>query len=306
MLALIFGMDIYLRGLQSSYTMKMDALENNKDSIEVVVLGNSHATYGVDPSAFDLFAVNLANANQSIYFDKRILLNHIDEMPSLKYVFISTDFHSLGFSDQGERNVWSYYVTNITHPNIQRPFLADLSPFLFGYGPNFSFKVLMKNFFREKIQDVFYFDLNASELGNPEFNKGYIPYKGQNTSEWNDESFEKRALAFQNESSKVENMLVENDLKDFVKLLKLKGIQPILFSSPTHQAYNSFFTTENINLYESRIAKIAETMDIPFWNYAFRNNYSQELFFNGDHLNAEGAYLFSQEINKRLMELEKL
>ncbi len=301
---MILTMDIYLRSLDSSYFMKMNALEENKDSIEIVILGNSHATYGVDPDAFDDFAINLANANQSIFFDKRILLKHIDQLPNLKYVLISVDFHSLGFSNQGERNVWSYYATGVTHPKLRRPFLADISPFLFGYGPNFSFKILIKNLVREKVDNVFYFDLNGAEHGTPKTHKGYIAYKGQNTSEWNKESFQARASHFQKKTSATEKRLVEDDLKDLISILQEKGIQPILFSCPTYSEYNKLFDQKRILEYQNKVQEIAESNAIPFWDYAFENNFSKEDFFNCDHLNEKGAYKFARELNEKLKGLQ--
>jgi len=96
---IIAGFDIWLRNKNSSYKQKYNGLIEAKDSVQVLFLGNSHATYGIDPMQFDNFyAYNLANVNQSIYFDKRLTLKAIKNgVINLKFVFISIDYHSLYF-----------------------------------------------------------------------------------------------------------------------------------------------------------------------------------------------------------------
>ena len=91
-------LEVYLRKTQNVYEQKAQQLVENAAKINVLILGNSHANYGVDPSQFNLFAFNAAQLSQSIYFDKRITLKYINQLKKLKYVFISVDFHSLYFS----------------------------------------------------------------------------------------------------------------------------------------------------------------------------------------------------------------
>ena len=86
-------MDSSLRMQNTLYKEKYEGAKKIQDSIEVVILGTSRATYGVNPEAFDMHAYNLANLGQSLYFDKRITLSLLPEMAQLKYVFISIDYH---------------------------------------------------------------------------------------------------------------------------------------------------------------------------------------------------------------------
>ena len=114
---LVFSTELYLYNMKTSYSEKIDGLNQNKDKIELLVLGNSHEAYGINPNKLDCFSYNLAHVNQSLYFDKRITLKHVDRLPNLKYVLIGVDFHSLYFSDQGIRNIWSYYSHGIDYNN---------------------------------------------------------------------------------------------------------------------------------------------------------------------------------------------
>lgn len=66
-------MDIGLRNQDTLYSVKHEGEKVEKDSIQLIILGNSHATYGVDPSGFSVPALNLANVSQSIYISTKEL-----------------------------------------------------------------------------------------------------------------------------------------------------------------------------------------------------------------------------------------
>jgi hypothetical protein len=52
----------------------------------------------------------MAQVTQSLYFDKRIAIKYIDDIPNLKYAIIGLDFHSFYFSSQTKmRDLMSYY-----------------------------------------------------------------------------------------------------------------------------------------------------------------------------------------------------
>ena len=301
-LILMTSMEIYMRNLKSSYTLKIEALERNKDKVELLILGNSHAFSGVDPNELHLFTINLANANQSIYFDKRIVLKHLYKLTNLKFVLISVDFHSLNFSDQGIRNLWSYYGNGVRYES-ENYFRQDFSAFATGYGPNFSFGILLKQLKnKSKSRGEFYFDVEPHHHAPFDLEKGYTPYKGQNEEEWTDEYIKKRADHFLEPADSMEKLKVTLDLKDFVEQLKSKGIQPIFFSCPTFKDYNSLFPLDKIEVYKKEIQELADELNVPFWNYAFDNDFKKEEFFNADHLNQKGAARFGKILNKRLQE----
>ena len=126
------------------YKEKYEGAKEVQDSIEIIILGTSRATYGVNPEAFGMYAYNLANLGQSLYFDKRITLSLLPEMPQLKYVFISIDYHSLAFSSQLIETTGRIMemVLDIRIQSISGQYL----PTLFGYTPKVAFSMLKKTF----------------------------------------------------------------------------------------------------------------------------------------------------------------
>lgn len=175
--------DIALRRQNTLYKEKYEGAKEAKDSIEIIILGTSHATYGVNPDEFDLYTYNLANLAQSIYFDKRITLSLLPMLPKLKYVFISIGYHSLAFSSQFNRDIWSYYGNGVKYKNSNY-FFADISPTLFGYTPKVAYAMHKKRIInRWKYgDDILDFEVqNGVNLYKPA-TKGFIAFEGRDTT----------------------------------------------------------------------------------------------------------------------------
>lgn len=296
-------MDIWLRNQDSLYSEKMIGALNEKDSIEIVILGTSHATYGVNPNEFDLYAYNLANVSQRLYFDKRILLSIIDELTELKFVLISIDYHSLYSSSQGIRNFWSYYGNGIKYKD-ENYFLADLSPFLFGYTPRVSISLLKKEITKSiKYPNQNTLNFNVEEGVNilDSIKHGYLGYEGSQTDDFNEKKYFVKANTFNKYiySSDEEKEIIE-DLNNFIEILKSKNITPILFTAPTYEEYNDFLDEKVIDKNNKTIKDICEKYNILYFNHMNNSTFKKEDFYNANHLNKKGALKFSKILNNQI------
>lgn len=295
--------DIWLRNINTSYSEKYDGLIEQKDSVKVLFLGNSHANYAIDPSYFSAYyAYNLANVNQKIYFDKRLTLNAIDEgLKNLKYVFISVDFHSLYTSSQGQQEIWSYYGNGVKYKD-RNYFLADLSPLFWGYTPKVSFALLKKKIkskFKYRGLKVLDFDVEAGVNLTDTVKQGFIGRTGQNQRGLTRESFEIRAKFLEGLDENIRDEVIL-DLEDFISKLQDRNIQPILFASPTYAVYNAYLDTTIINQNTADIAEICDTYNIPYWDYIDSDEFNLDDFYDSDHLNKNGAEKFTRILSKRL------
>jgi hypothetical protein len=297
--------DGYIRNKNSLYKEKLQGAIQDKEKIEIIILGNSHANYGVDPNAFDKYAYNLANVNQSIYFDKRILLSHLHEFKNLKYVLISADFHSLYFSSQGIRDVWSYYDTGVRYKN-KNYLLEDISPTLFGYTP----KIILSLFKREIINHlsseniVVDFPVQKGVNLKDTIQNGFIGFEGKDLDAFNENKFQGRANIFNQkyENSK-EKLEIEEDLNGLLQILINRDIVPVLFTTPTFVEYNKYLNPNFENLNELDFDRISRKHNIPYWNFMNSKLFKPEDFYNGDHLNKKGAFKFGEILNDSINNL---
>lgn len=303
----VFPFDIFLRNMNSLHKEKVRGLLNSKDSIQILILGNSHANYGVDPVQFDIYAYNLANLNQSLYFDKRLTLRHIDSLSNLRYVFINVDHHSLHTSSQGLWDIWSYYGNGINYKE-RIYLLEDLSPFLFGFKPKISLSLLrtsISNHLRYKNEKILDFKVeNGINLRDSLIN-GFITFEGTNDKLFSESHYINRADYFSKLiSSSDENQEIKNDLEDFIIILLSRGIQPILFSVPNYSEYRKFISRDDLFKYNADLSVISKKYDIEFWDHSDDPLFVRSDFYDCDHLNKTGAAKFSRILNLRLVEIE--
>jgi hypothetical protein len=293
----IVGGEIYLRNINTVYSEKLGGLLKNSDSIEVLIIGNSHACYGISPTNFSMNTYNIAQSNQSIYFDKRITLKYINRLVNLKFVLISVDFHSLYFSSQGLRDVWSYYSYGINYKD-QLPLLSRLS-YLNGYTPAVAFSFFRKHFITNR---PFAYPIELKD-GIEHFaneNRGWIEVKDTDWALFNQDAYKQRSLAFNNTvRSSNENLEVISDLEDFILKLKSKGVTPILVTLPVYKEFSPYLDGEFKSKNNIAIQQICDRYNLQHYDFS-SEILPKSYFINCDHLNLTGARYISRILNNRL------
>lgn len=114
---LTFGVgEVYVRSLPNPYQLKEDYMQQNGSEVETLILGTSHAYYGIDPEYLNSVAFNLANSSQNFKYDCYLLKRYADKYSRLKRVLLPVDYFSL-FSkpleegdDGGLIYVPNYYI----------------------------------------------------------------------------------------------------------------------------------------------------------------------------------------------------
>lgn len=298
-MAIILISDIALRMQNTLYKEKYEGAKISSDSIELIILGTSRATYAVNPEMFDLYTYNLANLAQSIYFDKRITLSLLPELPKLKYVFISIDYHSLAFSSQFNRDIWSYYGNGIKYKKTNY-FFANLSPTLFGYTPKVAYAMHKKRLInRWKYgKDIVDFEIqDGVNIYKPAI-KGYIAFEGRDTTSFTQEAFEilsKSATEIIEKSDEKEEIVA--DLEHFVEVLLANDVTPVLITPPTYSGYNEhlnpLYIKENVEV----CTRIANKYGVEYWDFLNSDRFAIDDFYDMEHLNRKGALKFSTMLN---------
>jgi len=292
--------ELYLRHVPTSYNIKEAQLTANSWNIELLILGNSHATYGLDPRLFSLSAFNIASVNQSLYFDKRITLKYIDELPKLKYVLISVDYHSLYFSDEGYRDTWSYYGYGINYKDSLS--IATRLSYLYGYKGALALE-FMKRSFQKKYRIIRSVDVDFDlDLDHP-YTKGFV---GKVNGPYLAETDNRDRAKFFNDIVRTSNEResVIADLEDFIDTLKKRNITPILITLPCYGPYRAYLDKTVMAQNTIDIQAICSKEQVRYWDY-FTMPLDSIYFYNSDHVNEKGAAIVTKDVNRRIEELEK-
>src|SRR5690554_6235011 len=92
--------EVFYRTVPNTYSYKHEQISHHNDEVEVLVLGDSHTFYGINPEWLTLKTFNLSNVSQTIYFDKLLFEKHITHLSDLKYLILSVEYTTLSRSEE--------------------------------------------------------------------------------------------------------------------------------------------------------------------------------------------------------------
>jgi hypothetical protein len=285
LLVLLGYVEVRLRGVPSYYAIKRACLEQQLGSVEVLVLGSSHAHTGVDPSRFSRPAFNLAFGGQSLYYDTRLVLKYIDRMPRLMCVLIEINYFNLWCQVADSREPWRdycyYHLWGIRYRN-----LAWLDPRKVSYIAMYGRDVTL-DYARRKF-DV---ELEPEPLGWLAHDTFTVPDVSGDRA--------KRKIAATDSTMKPthlpENLL---DLGTLLGELRRRHIMAVFFSIPVPESY-SRYTSPAINLRSQQaIDSLCLLYGCRYADYSRDQRFDVTDFFDIDHLNARGARKFSTILDR--------
>jgi len=300
LILILLVFEVFLRKMDTSYKVKREQVMSAGKEAEVLILGNSHAAR-LDPREFSHNAFNLAQVNQSLYYDKRIALKYLGEMKKLKYVLISVDFHSLYFSDEGNRNIWTYYGYGIDYKDPVS--LPEKMSYLAGYKAKFLLE-FMKRSLTGKYKVIRGLEVeDAADLSQPMV-KGFVPYT--DTSDLS-ETYTRERADFFNKIVRTsgERKEILADLEGFIVDLKARNIAPILITLPCYGPYRELLDKKVLEQNRTDVLALSKKYGIPYWDY-FTMPLSPDCFLNCDHLNAKGSVIVSDTLSRDLERLDKV
>ena len=283
----LIGCEIYVRTMPSEYRQKRDQLLANADSIEVLILGSSHAADGADPNQFTLYAHNMAFGFQSIFFDRKIVEKYLPVLPRLKYVLLNLQYNGLYYDHNDDRDFFYKYYYDINYKN-RKFYKESFSQFFFVYTPEVALSMILNN-----RKDV--------------LTKGWINKEKRDdevvTSVWKNkyrvDLFNATIKKWKGGDSALD------DLEALIILLQSKKITPILISYPNYSLLRSLLDKSIIEKDSIIGNELSQKYQIPYLDYFDDDSFTVSDYYNCDHLNAEGAAKLSKRINEVIMNMEE-
>lgn len=278
-------LEIALRKIPNDYSYKNDFLQNRSQDIEVLILGNSHAYYGIDPSYFSLPAFNASHVSQSVDLDKQLLELYLDKSKNLKQVIVTTDYLTLFFRMSLSPESWRtknyaiYYGLPVATKPEQYTELFSLSlktnlarvcGFYFGteeyitcnqsgYSPNAHMQ----------LKDIAKAGKNAA-----------IRHTVQDT------------LLFQKNLAVIESM---------IEKCNKRNIQVLCITCPASSYYQDNIDPLQLQKTEQTMYLLAKKYkNCTYQNYWHSSLFTDDDFADGDHLNPQGAQKLSESLAKTL------
>jgi hypothetical protein len=281
-----------LASIPNSYNTKRHNFEQQSDSIEVIVLGASHATYGINPAYFSHKGFNLADISQDMYFDSGLVMKYLPKLPRLRIVIIDADYMTLNYSlDVNPVENWrtSYYYKywGIKSDKWQ-PFDMNNYSFIWLYSRPIVEKLARKRF-------------DTSFVNNMAPN-GWMRYDTlPNTNTINDETGKKRVDVINNLIAMTNIAKVHNCIKNFANALKARNIKVVLVSLPVYSTFSKFCNPELITKNNQFIDTLCKNYGCYYTNYFTDERFTIGDFHDNDHLNYRGAEKLSKLIDQEII-----
>ena len=98
----IILLEITARNMEDSFSFKHKFLIEKGTSINTLILGNSHAYYGIEPSILNDSAFSMAMPSQDLLTDFKILESFSTSLPNLNTVIFNLSVSSLFLSVENE------------------------------------------------------------------------------------------------------------------------------------------------------------------------------------------------------------
>lgn len=279
--------EISLRQIPNNYSYIDDQLLHHGDSIEVLILGNSHAFNGVNPEGFGVPAFNAASISQDHRFDRALFERYLDRLPRLKAVVIPVSYASIGGRIELGNEPWRmknyaiYMGQSAQTRNIEDR--LEIMSRLKGE----QFRSLIGFWFRGET------NITCDRFGGK-------PGKSDR-----DLDFSTEAVVAVNRHSKGPlgpyraNL---NELNELIRTAERRGIRTLLFAPPGHSTYRALLDPQQLGLSKVIPRQLdREHGSVRYIDLLADARFVTSDFSNPDHLNASGnkrlTSILAEELN---------
>jgi len=278
----LISAEFLLRSIPNDYAYKSIFLEKNADKIEVLILGNSHVCYGINPEYFKLNTFNNAHGSQTIDYDNNIFQKYFNKLSKLKYLILPIDYFTLfiRFEDGWEEYRKKYY--NIYYGMH------------FGSTPDNYFEIL-HNKFSLNVKSVWLYYVKKKKLRNC-INNGSATFNQEKKSGFLDNGKYRAAIQTSKTNKNITSSI--DYLNKIITAANSKNIRVLLLTMPAHDSYLKYLNRSQLET----TVHIAETMThthtgVKYYNFLSDRLFEGDDFFDSDHLNEKGAKKLSTKLD---------
>lgn len=286
-----FFLELFYRFEPNNYTVKHQLILKEKDA-EILLLGNSHVLFGLNPIYFSDKTINLSNVSQSIYFDELLFEKHQESLKKLKVVVLNIDYFTLSKQDNSEEDLYRKYyykhymqleVPTINRFDKKQYFLSSTK------SPRENYK-LIKEYFHSN-QSLVTCDRNGWGFTNFKEKKLNIQTHIHNTLT----KHEDKSMDFALNSSRI---------KKIVEACQKKNIKVVLVTMPVCKEYSSGVNQLKKQKIFKTCSEFTKCYENTFYLNLFEDaRFSNEDFFDPDHLHHLGAKKCSEILNEFIAKL---
>ena len=285
------ALEVFYRQAPNNYSYKDQQLKKVAPNVQTLVMGDSHAFYGINPAYFKDPTFNLSNISQSLLTDELLLEKHIANLPALKTVFINISYFTLSTKDNALESNWRKYFY---HHNM-----GITAPSISFWNPQRYSMALIQRF--DKSMDLVqkyhnnYTIVNATPLG----------YGMQDASDIvKDKEAISIVIANKHEDNSLDFKHNTARLQRIIALCKKYEVAVVLLEMPVYPAYYNLLDTEKKEKIKSNLNNLSGVDDTVFYLDLSTNPlFEKPDLRDADHLTNSGAKKCSEYLNTYLKDI---
>jgi hypothetical protein len=279
----------------TSFKIKADYVKENKQNLEIMLLGSSQSWRGINPKYIDFKVAPLTNGGASFNLNYLIFKEYVDQLPNLKVVILEMAYHSPEYylGDSYNKNNLYHIYYNVNNYDSGMP-LSDRT--LLTSNTKEYLKIFFEKFNTKSYINEYGFLRTPNPYGGRFHKLGFDSTEIANTSgAYLGERHAKNNLRAYGEN--------KANLEEIVRICKSKGIKLVLLSTPKYYLYNDNMIDKKLRRRNELVRSVRDNSEVFFWNYETGKAFDIRDFADEDHLNAKGAEKFTKMLNVRLKKL---
>lgn len=278
--------ELFYRIVPNDYSVKYKTIPSKLNSTEVLILGNSHTFYGLNPQYFTRPTYNLAHISQTLYFDKLLFDKYVDQLKNLKCIILHIEYTSLSEIVDTEENKWrKYYYQTYMHLNVPSIKSYDCTKYFIS-----STRTLNAN---SKLIVQYLKDGTITHCDNKGFGTNYKKNYKKPLTEKDGvarvKNIEDGLINFTDNISRVQHI---------IDACKKRNIKVLLLNMPVTNYFSQNVNPVKLKKIQNTCKIItAKNDNVYYLNLFTDKRFGNEDFYDADHLATDGATKSSRIVN---------
>lgn len=273
-LCVLAGLEYLVRKAPNEYQYKAEWMEKNAGRVEALILGTSHAFYGINPSYLGPNAFSLAASAQSLQYDEFLFFKYAPKCKNLKTVILPISYFTLFSRDMEDGSEWWRVINYKVYMDC--PYHSSFS--------KYNFFISNSEPFRAKLTKIIkgntIIECDSLGFGYPIYRKSTPTLDDASVATW-----VKRHTA-------KDFSCVEKNKQHILRIAdycQSNHVRLVIVTTPTWKSYYERLNHSQLKVMSEFIELLISKYDITYLNYIQDKRFIATDFTDCNHMSCDGA-----------------
>ena len=282
---ILAGLEYIVRKAPNEYQYKAEWMNKNADCVETLILGTSHAFYGINPSYIGPNAFSLAFSAQSLQYDEFLFFKYATQCKKLKTVILPISYFTLFSDDMENGSEWWRAINYKVYMDC--PYHSFLSKYNYFISNSEPFRSKLMKLIKGNV----IIECDSLGFGYPIYRKSTPILDDASVAVW-----VKHHTA--NDFSHVDAN--KQYIRSIATYCKDKQIQLVLVTTPTWKKYYEQLDSAQLTVMYGFINKMKDQFRVSYFDHLRDSCFVPTDFTDCNHMSCDGAIKLSTKLKKEI------